>query len=83
MFDHQSGESSSSDQSDSENGQDEESAQNSKPESSENPSSERSDSESEEVSGLYERLLQEIESKSEPLPQDVEFPENTTSGRDY
>jgi len=83
VFDHQSGESSSSDQSDSENGQDEESAQNSKPESSENPSSERSDSESEEVSGLYERLLQEIESKSEPLPQDVEFPENTASGRDY
>jgi len=83
VFDNHSGESSSSDQSDSENGEGEESAQSSKPESMENSSSERSDSESEEVSGLYERLLQEIDSKSEPLPQDVEFPENTASGRDY
>ena len=37
----------------------------------------------EEVNALYERLLQEMESKSEPLEQDVQAVESLTSGRDY
>ena len=37
----------------------------------------------EEINALYERLLQEMESKSEPLEQDVEAIRSTTSGRDY
>ena len=37
----------------------------------------------EEINALYERLLQEMESKSEPLEQEVEAVQSTTSGRDY
>ena len=36
-----------------------------------------------EVNALYERLLQEMESKSEPLEQDVEAVQAITTGRDY
>ena len=37
----------------------------------------------EEINALYERLLQEMESKSEPLEQEFEAIHSTTSGRDY
>jgi hypothetical protein len=37
----------------------------------------------EEINALYERLLQEMESKSEPLEQDIEAVQSITSGRDY
>jgi hypothetical protein len=37
----------------------------------------------EEVNALYERLLQEMESKSEPLEQEVQATQSITSGRDY
>lgn len=37
----------------------------------------------EEVNALYERLLQEMESKSEPLEQEVQTVDNLTTGRDY
>jgi hypothetical protein len=37
----------------------------------------------EEVNALYERLLQEMESKSEPLEQEVQAVQAITSGRDY
>lgn len=37
----------------------------------------------EEINALYERLLQEMESKSEPLEQEVEAIHSITSGRDY
>ena len=37
----------------------------------------------EEVNALYERLLQEMESKSEPLEQEVQAIDNLTTGRDY
>ncbi|MBT3666985.1 MAG: VWA domain-containing protein [Opitutae bacterium] len=37
----------------------------------------------EEINALYERLLQEMESKSEPLEQEVEAVQSITSGRDY
>ena len=37
----------------------------------------------EEVNALYERLLQEMESKSEPLEQEVQVIDNLTTGRDY
>ena len=37
----------------------------------------------EEVNALYERLLQEMESKSEPLEQEVQAVQSITSGRDY
>ena len=36
-----------------------------------------------EVNALYERLLQEMESKSEPLEQEVQAVQSITSGRDY
>ncbi len=51
------------------------------------PSSEENEEEEktmpEEVNALYERLLQEMESKSEPLEQEVQAAESLTSGRDY
>ena len=37
----------------------------------------------EEVNALYERLLQEMESKSEPLEQEIQAIQAITSGRDY
>ena len=36
-----------------------------------------------EVNGLYERLLQEMESRSEPLEQDLQLFDSGNSGRDY
>ena len=36
-----------------------------------------------EVNALYERLLQEMESRSEPLEQDLKILESANSGRDY
>lgn len=36
-----------------------------------------------EINALYERLLQEMESKSEPLEQDLRMAESPNSGRDY
>ena len=38
---------------------------------------------SEEVNALYERLLQETESESEPLQLEPDFSEPVNAGRDY
>jgi len=39
--------------------------------------------EPQEVNALYERLLQEMESRSQPLDQEVQAPQPTAVGRDY
>jgi len=39
--------------------------------------------EPQEVNALYERLLQEMESRSQPLDQEVQAPQPTALGRDY
>ena len=53
------------------------------PEEQDNETGERNDPSNEEVNALYERLLQETESKSEPLDQKIQAIQNTPLGRDY
>ena len=53
------------------------------PKDEENQDSNSTDSLPEDVNALYERLLQEMESKSKPLDQEIQVVEPTSSGRDY
>ena len=60
----------------------------SEPESPENGEESEGDEDAEElppqeVNALYERLLQEMESKSEPLQQEVRVIDSKANGRDY
>ena len=60
----------------------------SEPESAENGEESEGDGDAEEllpqeVNALYERLLQEMESKSEPLQQEVRVIDSKANGRDY
>ncbi len=59
--------------------------QSSPPESSEESNEDENQpaQSSEEVNALYERLLQETESKSEPLQLEPQFSEPVNAGRDY
>ena len=47
------------------------------------PKAEQPQASEEEVNALYERLLQEMESKSKPLDQEVQALRPTPVGRDY
>ena len=53
------------------------------PKDKENQSSNSSKPIPEDVNALYERLLQEMESKSEPLEREIKEVQSTSSGRDY
>ncbi|MBT7650942.1 MAG: VWA domain-containing protein, partial [Opitutae bacterium] len=53
------------------------------PKVQENQDSNSTNSLPEDVNALYERLLQEMESKSKPLDQEIQVVEPTSSGRDY
>ena len=53
------------------------------PKDEENQDSNSTNSLPEDVNALYERLLQEMESKSKPLDQEIQVLEPTSSGRDY
>ena len=53
------------------------------PQTNEEKEGDATESIPEEVNALYERLLQEMESKSEPLEQEVQATQSITSGRDY
>jgi Ca-activated chloride channel family protein len=55
----------------------------SEPQENEEKEGDSNDDIPEEINALYERLLQEMESKSEPLEQDVEAVQAITTGRDY
>ncbi|MEL0005396.1 MAG: hypothetical protein VW643_06315, partial [Opitutales bacterium] len=52
-------------------------------EPSESEQAEQPQASEEEVNALYERLLQEMESKSKPLDQEVQALRPTPLGRDY
>ncbi len=53
------------------------------PKDKENQNSNSSKPIPEDVNALYERLLQEMESKSEPLEREIKEVQSTSSGRDY
>ncbi len=83
IFDEQSGGNSSQQSQDQSNEGEETNDPNNQSNSQERKQDNSEPTTPEEVSGLYERLLQEMESKSEPLPQEGESFESIGSGRDY
>lgn len=83
IFDPKSGENSSQKPQDQSNDGDGKNSPNNQPNSQDENKGNSQPTTPEEVSGLYERLLQEMESKSEPLPRHGESFESIGSGRDY
>lgn len=84
IFDQQAGNNSSqSEQSENKDQDDGQSGENKQSNSGDENVKELAEPTPDEVSGLYERLLQEMESKSEPLPQEIQSIKAVGTGRDY